>query len=60
MGRRSFISVSAINSLIGSINRRQREKEREALIESQNGTCKELPPNFSLMSVDFDESTRIA
>lgn len=60
MGRRSFISVSAINSLISSINRRQREKEKEALIAANSGKCKELPPEYSLKDVEFDESTRFA
>ena len=60
MGRRSFISISQINRWISASNRRAREKHNEELIRAQGGTRKELPPETSLIHVDFDRNSRIA
>ena len=60
MGRRSLISITDINRIISSCNRRKREKEREELINAQQGEAKELPPILSLVKVEFDIYTRNA
>lgn len=58
MGRKSFISMTAINRMISASNARRREKERQELIESQSGGAKELAPTYELLSVDFNTETR--
>ncbi len=59
MGRRSFISVTAINRLISASRRRDAEQRRLDLINSQKSNVKELNPQFFLKSVDFNENTRV-
>ncbi len=58
MGRRSLIPISAINKLISSSRRREREKYNESLIEANKGLKKELSPVYDLIKVDFDDSSR--
>lgn len=58
MGRRSLIPISAINKLISSSRRREREKYNESLIEANKGLKKELSPVYELIKVDFDDSSR--
>lgn len=58
MGRIGF--TTAINRMISASNRRQREREREELIHQQGGNKKELPPTYSLVSVDFNINSRVA
>lgn len=60
MGRRTFISISQINRWISASNRREKEKQNEALIRAQGGTRREMPPEISLEQVDFDRNSRIA
>ncbi|AWW06120.1 MAG: hypothetical protein [Caudoviricetes sp.] len=59
MGRRSFISVTAIKRLISASNRRNEEQRKLNLINSQQGNAKELDPEFFLKKVDFNLATRI-
>jgi predicted GIY-YIG superfamily endonuclease len=59
MGRRSFISMTAINRLISASNAYKREQERTALINSQRGNEKELPPHYDISRVDFNINSRI-
>ncbi len=59
MGRRSFISMTAINRMISASNSRRREQERIDLINSQSGTKKELAPTYSITNIDFNTETRI-
>ena len=51
--------MTTINRIISSSNRRAKEEERQALINSQGGP-KELPPNYVLQNVNFNETTRVA
>lgn len=60
MGRRSIISMTAINRIISASNSRKREQERIKLINSQNGTQKELPPTYSIKNFEFNINSRIA
>lgn len=57
MGRRSFISATAINRLIASSRAAQRRKENQQLIQSQSGP-KELEPEYSIDYIDFNEQSR--
>ena len=59
MGRRSFISISAISRWMSAARSRAREEERISLIQAQSGSKKELPPTFSLLRVDFNPETRV-
>lgn len=60
MGRRSFISMTTINRLVSASNRIKREEQANQLIQEQQGKRKELPPSYSLISVDFNADTRVA
>lgn len=60
MGRRALISATTINRIISASNRRQRERERQELINAQGGNVKELPPTYQLVRVDFNNETRNA
>lgn len=59
MGRRSLISMTTINRLISASNRKAREREREQLIKNNSGDQKEMAPELSLQSLDFNMDTRI-
>lgn len=59
MSRRSFISMSQINRLFSSLNRKKREENNYALINSQRNIEKEQPPQFNLIKVDFNMNTRV-
>lgn len=59
MGRRSLISMTAIKRIQSTINRLEKEKERERLINSQ-GSQRERPPEFFLEQVIFNGTTRVA
>lgn len=59
MGRGSFISVSSIERLCGSIRHSQQIQQRNALIQSQFGIEKEKPVVYTLQNVDFNIDTRV-
>lgn len=58
MGKRSFISLSAISRWMSARRSYAKEKERINLIEEQSSCKKELPPTFSLVHMDFNPETR--
>ena len=60
MGRRSFISMTAIKKIVSASNRIKRERYKNELIRAQDGNGKERPPQFSLTNVDFNITSRIA
>ena len=60
MGRRSFISISAISRLMASSRAEERRRETDAIIANNRSLQKELSPTYSLDDVDFNEQNRIA
>lgn len=60
MGRRSFISMTAIKRIASASNRIKKERYNNELIKAQGGNEKERPPKFSLTKVDFNITSRIA
>lgn len=60
MGRRSFISSSAIRSMVSAYNRSKREKEFENLIREQSSMKKELPEAYEICSFDMNPTSRVA
>ena len=60
MGRRSFISMTAIRRIASASNRMRKERYNNELIRSQGGNEKERPPEYSLSNVDFNITSRIA
>ena len=60
MGRRSFISMTAIKRIASAFNRIKKERYNNELIKAQGGNEKERPPQFSLTKVDFNITSRIA
>lgn len=60
MGRRSFISMTAIKRIASASNRIKKERYNNELIKAQGGNEKERPPQFSLTKVDFNITSRIA
>ncbi len=60
MGRRSLISISALNRILSSCNAEKKRKENDQIIRENQSLKKELPPIYSLDDVDFNEDTRIA
>lgn len=59
MGRRSLISISAIERIIASSRAAKRREENRRLIQSQTGE-KQLPPELSISYVEFNEQSRMA
>lgn len=59
MSRRVLISKATINKIVASQRRRQREEEKNELIQSQGGNEKEKTPTYHLEKVDFNTETRI-
>ena len=60
MGRRSFISMTAIKKIASASNRIKRERYNNELIKAQGGNEKEKQPQFSLTKVDFNITSRVA
>jgi hypothetical protein len=60
MGRRSIIPSSLIRKISSAINSERKLQYQNNLINSQHGDCKELPPKYSIQSVEFNEATRVA
>lgn len=58
MGRRSFVSVAAINRLISASRANEKRKYNEALIQANGSKQKELEPEYSINNVTFNEQTR--
>ena len=59
MGRRSFISMTAIKRIASACNRINRENHNNELIKAQGGQVKERPPRYELISVDFNNVSRV-
>lgn len=57
MGRRSFISITAIERMISHSNAAKRRRENQNLINSQSGP-KQLAPEYSLDYIEFNEQSR--
>ena len=61
MGRRSFgLSLSSIERMLASNRAQERERERIALINSQEDIKTEQKPTYELESFDFDEHSKVA
>lgn len=54
------ISVTQIQRWISTANRLKRERRNEELIQAQAGQEKDMLPEQSLVSVDFNKETRVA
>ena len=59
MGRRSFISMTAIKRMVSASNRLKRERYNNNLIQAQGGNEKEKAPTYTLNKVEFNINTRI-
>ena len=60
MGRRSFISMTAIRRMSSVANRIKRERHNNELIKAQGGNDRERPPQYTLSKVEFNITSRIA
>lgn len=60
MGRRSIIPVSQVRKLISSFNAIKKIKQQNEVINSSRNSEKEMPPKYNLVSVDFNEISRVA
>lgn len=60
MGRRSLVSVTALNRLLSTSRAAKKRKENERIIKENNGLQKQLEPIYSLDNLDFNEQTRVA
>lgn len=60
MRYRSLFTMSDIKGFLSAARSREREREKQRLIEAQGSNVKELSPTQSLASVSFDIETRIA
>lgn len=60
MGRRSIISISAVNRIISSSRANKKRRENEELIASNSCKQKELDPEYEVHNVSFNEQSRVA
>ena len=58
MGRKSFISWTAIERMMAAERRKEREENKAALIAAQNGDTRELDSVYYLDKVDFNAENR--
>ena len=59
MNKNSLISITTIKMLAELTNRKQKELQRNAILSIQRNNEKEKPPQYQLVNVEFNSTSRV-